>query len=92
MSKLITFTEIGRNGISKELPPTIPISPSIATTPPLRSAIVLSGSWTLNDDVTQQGNAIGPQEEGGPDYDGAYKDFVDWNGAVSFCVKFTSHG
>ncbi len=92
MPKLITFTEVGYNGISKEFTsndPDLTLNGDDAT---FKSAIVLSGSWDLYDDVARAGTTMNLTDTGGPDADGGYKDFADWGGATAFHVKSIYHG
>lgn len=92
MPKLIVFTEVGFSGSSQEFTsndPDLTLNSEDAT---FKSAIVLSGSWTLYDDVASGGTAISLTEQGGPDADGSFEDHADWGGAAPFHVKSILHG
>lgn len=91
MPKLIVFSEPGFTGTNKEYRSNDPDLTLNGDDFIIKSAIVLSGSWTLYDDVNSAGNAIGFQEQGGPDVDGSYKDHADWAGAAPFHVKSITH-
>jgi Beta/Gamma crystallin len=91
MPKLIVFTEVGYNGIAKEFTsndPDLTLNGDDAT---FKSAIVLSGSWTLYPETASQGTPISLGETGGPDGDGGYKDHADWGGVEAFHVKSIAH-
>jgi hypothetical protein len=92
MPKLIAFSEPGYSGTSQEFRSNDPDLTLNGDDFIIKSAIVLSGSWTLYDDVTSGGTSIVLGEAGGPDADGSFKDHADWGGAVPFHVKSINHG
>jgi hypothetical protein len=92
MPKLIAFSEPGYSGTSQEFRSNDPDLTLNGDDFIIKSAIVLSGSWTLYDDVLSAGTSIALGEAGGPDADGSFKDHADWGGAVPFHVKSINHG
>lgn len=90
--KLIAFSETGYSGTSREFRSNDPGLTINGDDFIIQSAIVLSGSWTLYDDVNSAGTSIALGEQGGPDADGSFKDHADWGGAAAFHVKSINHG
>ena len=92
MPKLIAFSETGYSGTSQEFRSNDPDLTLNGDDFIIKSAIVLSGSWTLYDDVNSAGTSISLGEQGGPDADGSFKDHADWAGDAAFHVKSITHG
>lgn len=98
MSRILLFTDAGFTGTVKEYTlndpdltlndPDLTLNGDDVT---FASAIVLSGSWNLYDDINQAGNLISLTDNGAPNSDGAYKDHADWGGAAAFHVKSAIH-
>lgn len=87
MPKLLVFENVGFSGANREYYSNDPDLTLNGANMEFGSAIVLSGSWTLYPDPNFQGTAISLAPQGGPDSDGAYKDFADWGGAEKFSVR-----
>ena len=90
-AKLIIFTASGYNTNSKEFQsndPDLAINGDDAT---FSSAIVVTGTWNPYPEPNYAGTAITLTPPGGPDNDGTYKDFADWEGAAAFNVKSLRH-
>lgn len=92
MAKLLAFAAAGFTGVNKEYRSNDPDLTLNGDDFVIASAIVLSGTWTLYDDVNFAGNVISLHETGGPDIDGSYKDQADWSGGAPFHVKSIQHG
>lgn len=91
MAKLIVFSEPGYSGTSKEYRSNDPDLTLNGDDFIIKSAIVLTGNWSLYDDVMNGGISINLTEAGGPDADGGYKDYADWSGTDVFHVKSIQH-
>lgn len=92
MPKLIAFSETGYSGTTKEFrsnDPDVTLNGDVCA---INSAIVISGSWTLYEDINSAGNPIGLQEQGGPDANSTYKHHADLTGTAPFHVKAINHG
>lgn len=87
MPRILLFSEAGFTGNVKELTQNDPDLTLNGDDVTFASAIVLSGSWNLYDDINQAGNLISLTDNGAPNADGAYKDHADWGGAAAFHVK-----
>ena len=92
MPKLIAFSETGYSGTTKEFSSNDPDLTINGDDFIIKSAMVLSGSWALYDDVGFAGNTISMDAQGGPDSDGGFKDHADWGGAAPFHVKSITGG
>ena len=92
MSQLIPSSEPGYSGTSQEFRSNDPDLTLNGDDFIIKSAIVLSGCWTLYDDVNSAGTSISLAEQGGPDADGGFKDHADWGGVAAFHVKSITHG
>lgn len=77
MPKLIAFSEPGYTGTSQEFRSNDPDLTLNGDDFIIKSAIVLSGSWTLWDEVNQHGYPISLQKQGCPEVAGAYKDHAE---------------
>jgi hypothetical protein len=91
MPKLIAFATAGFTGSTKEFRSNDPDLTLNGDDFVVASAIVLTNNWTLYDDIGFTGNTISLGDSGGPDADGSYKDYADWQGSVNFHVKSIQH-
>ncbi len=87
MPRILVFTNPGFSGTVKEFTLNDPDLTQNGDDLTFASAIVLSGSWNLYDEVNQAGNTISLSATSGPNGDGAFKDPADWGGAAAFHVK-----
>ncbi len=87
MPKLIAFNASGYVNTAKEFRSNDPDLALNGDDFVLASAIVLSSYWTLFPEPGYQGTPISLSSDGGPDTDGSYKDYADWNGTQNFHVK-----
>jgi len=90
MPRILLFTNPGFSGTVKEFTLNDPDLTQNGDDLAFASAIVLSGSWNLCDDVNLVGNTLTLAEAAGPNGDGAFKDPADWGGAGPFHVKSIS--
>jgi hypothetical protein len=87
VAKLLVFENAGFLGTNREYYSNDPDLTLNGLEKEFGSAIVLSGSWTLYPDPNYQGTSISLTAQGGPDTDGAFKDYADWGGAGKFTVR-----
>jgi len=87
MPKLVCFESPDYNGDARQFQNNDPDLTLNNLDFTLDSAIVVTGSWDLFDQVNYSGTQITLTAAGGPDGDGAYPDHADWQGNGPFDVK-----
>ena len=91
LPKLIVFGDAGYTAPSQEFLNTDPNLVLNETDFVIGSAIAIVGNWTLYDEVGFAGNQITLNQLTGPELDGCFKDYADWQGTAPFHVKSIQH-
>jgi Beta/Gamma crystallin len=92
VAKLIVFSDVGYAGASKEYRSNDPDLAVNGDDFVFASAIVVSGQWTIYNAVSFGGDVITLSDGGGPETDGAYKDYADFAYAGAFTALSIQHG
>lgn len=87
MAKLIVFRGIAYTGASREYRSNDPDLVANLLDFEFASAISVTGDWELFDEVGYTGNKVDLASDGGPDFDGAYKDPADFEAEAPFHVR-----
>ncbi|MCX7561578.1 hypothetical protein OS190_18605 [Sulfitobacter sp. F26204] len=91
MAKLVVFRGSNYTGASREYRSNDPDLVVNLEDFEFESAIAITGDWELFDDLGHSGNKLDLMSEGGPDFDGAYKDPADLPFAGAFHVRSIRH-
>ena len=89
--KLVLFDQIEFSGTSRTYQNNDPDLVANGEDFLFESAIAVTGSWTLYDQVSKGGKVIQLDEMSGPDNDGTYRDSADWSPAGPFHVRSIEH-